>query len=243
MKRWFNPRTLGVALLMGGTVACVGLTNQYVERRVEQAVRHNFVAAGLLAKMQVQAERMRRFEKEMFIYAATPDKQAKYANEFDDAHAKLLQLQNAAASQQNKAFDDADRVRMSKWMDATTFYAHEFGKAVATAKTAQQSPLTADQRAELTLRLNNDIGAGKDRFRELLDGSASMREAKEAASLEIGHEIGAVLRHVWMALAGLAALVTLGAGVLSGRSAHGRIAGGGLARGAPAAGVRSGHAA
>ena len=222
MNRFFSARTLGVALLMGGIVVCVGLANRYAESRVEQAVRHNFTAAGLLAKMQVQAERMRRFEKEMFIYAATPDKQAKYAKEFDEAHTKLLKIQNEAASQQTHAFSEAERATMSKWMDATTFYTHEFGKTVATAKSAQQSALTPDQRAELTLRLNNDISAGKDRFRDLLDGSAAMREAKEAASLEINNEVSTILRRVWMALAALAVVVTLGTALMSGRSTQSR---------------------
>ncbi|HSW25166.1 MAG TPA: hypothetical protein VLJ62_20565 [Burkholderiaceae bacterium] len=222
MNRFFNSRTLGVALLMGGIVVSVGLANQYVESRVEQAVRHNFTAAGLLAKMQVQAERMRRFEKEMFIYAATPDKQAKYAKEFDEAHTKLLTIQNQAASLQLRAFSEAERATMSKWMDATAFYTHEFGKTVATAKSAQQTALTPDQRAELTLKLNNDIGAGKDRFRALLDGSAAMREAKEAASLEINNEVSTILRRVWMALAVMAVAVTLGAALRSGRSVQSR---------------------
>ena len=222
MNRFFNARTLGVALLMGGIVVCVGLANRYAESKVEQAVRHNFTAAGLLAKMQVQAERMRRFEKEMFIYAATPDKQAKYAKEFDDAHMKLLKIQNEAASQQTHAFSEAERATISRWMDATTFYTHEFGKTVATAKSAQQMTLTPDQRAELTLRLNNDISAGKDRFRDLLDGSAAMREAKEEASLQINNEVNAILRRVWMALAALAVVVTLGAALMPGRAAQSR---------------------
>jgi hypothetical protein len=222
MNRFFNGRTLGVALLMGGIVACVGLANRYAESRVEQAVRHNFAAAGLLAKMQVQAERMRRFEKEMFIYAATPDKQAKYAKEFDEAHTKLLKIENEAASQQTHAFTEAERATISKWMDATTFYTHEFGKTVATAKSTHHLALTPDQRAELTLRLNNDISAGKDRFRALLDGSAAMREAKEAASMEINHEVSTILRRVWMALAAVGVIVTLGTALMSGRSAQGR---------------------
>jgi hypothetical protein len=229
----------GVIVLMGGIVATVGLTNRYTERQVEQAVRQNFAAAGLLAKMQVQAERMRRYEKEMFIYAAQPDKQAKYAKEFDEAHAQLLRLQNETAALSHKGFSDEDRAAMAKWIDATTFYTTEFGRMVQAAKTAQQSAMTGEQRAELTLKLNADIAAGKDRFRELLDGTAKMREAKEAASLAIGSEIGAALRKVWLGLAAVAAAAVLFAALSMRRGAAGH---NGPSVDARASGLRPTHA-
>jgi len=50
-----------------------------------------------------------------------------------------------------------------------------------------------------------------------------MREAKEAASLEINNEVGTILRRVWMVLAALAAVVTLGAALKSGRCVAGRL--------------------
>ena len=74
MKRFLTPLALATAVLMALFVAIVSFANQRVERHIEQAVKHNFAAAGLLSKLQIQAERMRRYEKEMFIYAAVADK-------------------------------------------------------------------------------------------------------------------------------------------------------------------------
>lgn len=184
MKRFLTPSAVAIALLMAFFVAVVSMANQRVERNIEQAVRHNFAAAGLLSKLQVQAERMRRYEKEMFIYAAVADKRAKYVKDFDEAYTKLLDLQNQALASQHKGFTDADRAEVTKWAEATSFYTNEFRRTATTAELA-----TAEQKAELTIKLNNDIGAGKDRFRLVLDGATAMREAKEKASLEIHGDI------------------------------------------------------
>jgi hypothetical protein len=180
MSRFLTPLAIATAIVMAVFVAIVTFANERVESNIEQAVKHNFAAAGLLSKLQVQAERMRRYEKEMFIYAAVADKRAKYVKEFDDAHTKLLDLQNQALASQHKGFTDADRAEVVKWAEATGFYANEFRR---TATSAELS--TAAQAAELTIKLNNDIGPGKDRFRSVLDGATAMREAKEKASLDI----------------------------------------------------------
>jgi hypothetical protein len=184
MSRFLTPLAITTALVMALFVAIVTIANQRVERNIEQAVKHNFAAAGLLSKLQVQAERMRRYEKEMFIYAAVADKRAKYVKEFDDAYTKLLDLQNQALASQHKGFTEADRAEVAKWAEATSFYTNEFRRTATTAELA-----TAAQAAELTIKLNTDIGPGKDRFRSVLEGAAAMREAKEKASLEIQGDI------------------------------------------------------
>jgi hypothetical protein len=184
MQRFLTPSAVAASVAMAVFVIVVSIASQRVERNIEQAVKHNFAAAGLLSKLQVQAERMRRYEKEFFIYASVPDKRAKYLKDFDDAHTKLLDLQNQAMASQHKGFADADRAEVTKWTAATSFYSNEFRKVAATAEFA-----SAEQRAELTVKLNNDIGPGKDRFRTVLDGATTMREAKEKASLDIHGEI------------------------------------------------------
>jgi hypothetical protein len=206
MKRFLTPLAMAAVMSMAGMVAVVVGANQTVEQNIEQAVRHNFAAAGLLSKLQVQAERMRRYEKEMFIYAAVPDKRAKYVKEFDDAYSKLLDLMNQAMGSQQKGFTAEDRKQVVKWSEATAFYGNEFRKTVGGAEGAA----TPEQRADLAVRLNNDIGPGKDRFREVLDGATKMRESKEKASLEINTEIDNQFGRLNAIVAGLGALFALG---------------------------------
>jgi hypothetical protein len=185
MKRFFTPMGFASAASMAVLATVVTLANERTERSIEQAVTHNFAAANLLSKLQIQAERMRRYEKEMFIYAAVPDKRAKYVKEFDEAYTKLLDLQNQALATRHKGFTDTDRAEVVKWAEATTFYTGEFRRTASAAEAAS----TPEQKTELTIKLNTDIGPGKDRFRTVLDGAAAMRDAKEKASIEIQDEL------------------------------------------------------
>lgn len=203
MKRFFNAVSIGVTAAMLAVVAFVFVANNHLEVQVQQAARHNFSAASMATNIQIQGERMRRYEKEMFIYAATPDKRAKYVKEFDDAHTKLLEQINAAQATQHKGFSDADREKVKAWSGATAFYANEFRKVAAAAEMA-----APEQQAGLTTRLNADIGPGKDRFKTVLDGAAAMREEKLASSLSIGDDIKTSTRNIEYALIGMALLVS-----------------------------------
>jgi hypothetical protein len=205
MKRFFTPLGFGTAASMAVLVAVVAFANERTERQIEQAVTHNFAAANLLSKLQIQAERMRRYEKEMFIYAAVPDKRAKYMKDFDDAYTKLLDLQNQAMATQHKGFNDADRAEVTKWSAATTFYTGEFRRAATTAEVAS----TPEQKAELTIKLNNDIGPGKDRFRTVLEGASAMRDVKEKSSIEIQGELKQSFNRLNWIVMGLAAAISV----------------------------------
>jgi hypothetical protein len=208
MKRLFQTRFVAALALMAGIVAVVAAAHRSAEAKIEQAVRSNFVAAGLLSRVQVEAERMRRFEKEMFIYAAVADNRAKYVKEFDEAHRRLLALMNETAAPSHKGFRDDERSEMLKWLEATAFYTNEF-RRIAVQLDSGTLGAPGEAKGELTLAANKMIGAGKDRFRTLLDGTARMREAKERSSLAIHDEIRAIFRNLLGVLAGIALLVVL----------------------------------
>ncbi len=209
-------------------MAAVAWVNQTARELVGQAVRHNFSAVGLLSRIQVEGERMRRYEKEMFIYAAQADARAKYTKEFDGAYTKLIALNNEAAALGHKGFTDEDRAEMAKWLEATAFYANEFRRLTASA----ESP-SADSTA-LTLALNNGIKAGKDRFRVLLDGASAMREKKEQQAIAINDTIDHVFDRELLLMMLIGGTIVLGGAVwllvmrpgAVGAGGRGRLAGG-----------------
>lgn len=228
MNRQAKIQIVTLALIVGAAMAAVAWVNQTARELVGQAVRHNFSAAGLLSRIQVEGERMRRYEKEMFIYAAQAEARAKYAKEFDGAYTKLIALSNDAAALGHKGFTDEDRAEMAKWIDATAFYANEFRRLTVSAESPAADPAT------LTMTLNNGIKAGKDRFRVLLDGASAMREKKEQQAMAINDTIDQVFARelLLMMLIG-GAIVIGGAGWLllkrpgaDGAAARGRLAGG-----------------
>jgi hypothetical protein len=207
MKQLFKPGFAGIVLLMAIILGVVGSAIKLAESRIEQAVRQNFVAASLLARLQLEGERMRRYEKEMFIYAAAPTNRNKYVGEFDAASKRLLDLLNEAAAPSSRAFTDAERKEILGWIEAASFYGHEFSNIANKANSINLDTLPNDQRLSLSTKLNGDIKEGKDHFAKLLTGSSKMREAKERHSLQIGEEIDNVFRWLMLTITGIAVAV------------------------------------
>ncbi len=198
IKRLFSAHGVGITLLLAFLLGGILWGTAVSERHIERAVRHNFTAAGLLARLQVDAEKMRRYEKEMFIYAAVPDKRAGYLKEFDGAYGKLLATTDTMLAPSSLSFTNEERVTISSWKQAALFYTTEFGNLGRRASAAQASlPLqSAEQRASMTLELNEGIKAGKDRFRELLQGAETMRVAKETHAQQIATDVGGIFNRL-----------------------------------------------
>jgi hypothetical protein len=185
------------------------------EQGVERAVRRNFTAVEQLARLQVAGERMRRFEKEFFIYAGVADRRAAYAKDFDQANTQLLELLDIMLAPSGKAFDDEERAKIMSWKQATLFYQAEFAGIVRPASDLNLATLSSEQRIGLTLEYNERIKAGKDRFRELLAGAEGMRTAKEKQSQAIAGELASIFGRMQLAIGIPAALiVALVAGLL-----------------------------
>lgn len=214
-----------VAAMAAGTLWGVSAT----ESRVDQAVGQNVAAASMLSRLQVEGEKMRRYEKELFIYVAVPDKRDGYAKEFDGAYTRLLALTNDMLAPSGSAFTDAERTDIAKWKQAATFYGGEFANLVRRAQGTNTATLTNEQRLGLSVAYNEDIKAGKDRFRELLSGTDTMRQAKEKRSLALGEEMRSIFTQlrVGVLVGGLVALAFL----ISTIRSHGQ-------RAEPAAGAR-----
>lgn len=189
MNRFLTGASIGIAVLVAVLVAGFLWGTAITEQGVEQAIRRNFTAAGKLSQLQVAGEKMRRFEKEMFIYVAVPDKRVGYVKEFDAAYTRLLELMDEALAPSGTAFTDAERRDLLRWKEAAVFYSSEFNGLARRAADLSTGSLTAEQRAALTIDFNDRIKAGKDRFRELLTGTEKLREAKEARAQQIATEL------------------------------------------------------
>ncbi len=200
VKNFFSAQGVGISVLLAVLLGGILSATSASELRVEHAVRENFVAAGLLSNLQLQGEKMRRYEKEMFIYAAVADKRAGYVKEYNEAYTKLLALTDRMLAPSGTAFSDEERKQIAAWKNAANFYASEFTRLAsrADAAQAQLATLPPEQRGALTVEYNEAIKAGKDRFRELLNGSDKMRAAKEAESQTIAGELHAIFSNLRM---------------------------------------------
>lgn len=232
MKTFLSRYGLGIAILVATMVAGVLWGCALTQHGVERAVRQNFVAAGLLSRLQVEGEKMRRYEKEMFIYVADGGKRAGYVKEFDAAYTRMLTLLDTMLLPSGTVFTEEERQQILTWKQSAVFYAGEFAGLSRKAQAIQTQAMTMEQRVGLTLEYNEAIKAGKDRFRELLGGTDKMRTAKEEAAQQIATEIDAtfmrlrtgvllggllVVGLVLLALRGVAAAPALKAAPATGR--------------------------
>jgi hypothetical protein len=189
MRNFLSKEALSVAVLVTGLVIGVLWGTSQTEIGVERAVRQNFIAAGLLSRLQVEAEKLRRYEKEMFIYVANPEKRANYIKEFDASYTKMLPLLDTMLAPSGTAFNDEERKEITAWKNAAVFYTGQFYGLGRKADGVLVAQLSNDQRLGLTTDYNEAIKAGKDQFRILLAGTEKMRVAKEAAAQSIATEI------------------------------------------------------
>lgn len=196
MKNLFNKAAVGISLLVALMVAAVLWGSWVTEAGVERAVRQNFVAAGMLSRLQVEGEKMRRYEKEMFIYVSEAGKRSGYVKEHDAAYNKMLGLLDSMLLPSSTYFTDEERKQILVWKEAAVFYANEMAALARRAESMQTQALTPEQRVGLTVQFNDGIKAGKDRFRELLVGTDKMRSAKEEAAQTIAVDIGATFQRL-----------------------------------------------
>jgi HAMP domain-containing protein len=205
---------LGILLAFLATQFIVGqLLERNTRERVDAAISKNFTAAEALAELGTQAQALRRYEKEFFIYVNDPVGRTKYRREWTSAYAGVSESLAAMAANKAATFGVDDLVEFDRWSAANQFYGTEFTRimsladagtlvapqpvveepAKATKGTVAPSiPATANVPPAVVSAINvanEQIGPGKDKFRELLDGAQKMRKAKIAESRKSVDEI------------------------------------------------------
>src|SRR5262245_12728275 len=122
MKAYINrllaPATLANIALAVLLVVITSLGIASVQKQFHDSVRNDFSAAALLAKIRLHGERMRRYEKEFFIYLTNPAKRDKYAEEHAESYKKLLEDVDTALMPSSRAFTDKEREQILLWKHA-----------------------------------------------------------------------------------------------------------------------------
>lgn len=245
IKSRVTPVGAVLVALIGACVAALWLTTAVTERQIEQAIRRDFTAASYLAVLQVEGERMRRYEKETFIHIIDAKERARYMAEFDRSYTQLLSLMDSMQAPSGDSFTDKDRTEMSTWKTAALHYGSAFTHLGLRALAIDAEKLSPEQRARQTLDFNELITDGKNQFRVLLLGAERMRLDKERSAKAIAGEVGSLMlsTRVSVLLAGLlligALLVLLRPQARKLPAAHGARADGTGSHGAWAASAHS----
>lgn len=209
IKSYVTPASAGLALFIAALMAAFWLTASSTEHQIEQAVRRDFTAAGFLSRLQVEGEKMRRFEKEAFIHINDAGQRQKYFKEFDHSYSVLLSLLDSMLAPSGTSFTDADRVDMAQWKVAALVYGSQFTALIHQAELGDTDKLSAEQRAVRTLDFNARITEGKNRFRVLLGGTERLRQLKETGAQTIADDIARLLMYLRISI-GISGIVLIG---------------------------------
>lgn len=202
---------IGLSIMLALIAGAFSAALMHTRGKVEAIVAGNLTATAMLSDLQVEAEKIRRYEKETFIYIAEPETRQKYQNEHEASAKRLFKTLDSMLAQSNKAFNEKERQQIGDWSTAAEFYVGEFAMLMQKASNLDNQSLTPSQQGTLTVQYNDGIKAGKDRFKLLVDRSEALRNEKEAAAQGILSSISDLFRSL---IIGVVLLVTAAAGLV-----------------------------
>jgi len=135
--------------------------NQKKQDLVDSMVTEHEISSHLAA-LAIAAQKIRRFEKEYFIYVNNPPKRQHYFEEFIDAQHQINNLLQNLKSDFRHSAKKSQESQLLAWELSTQVY----GKAMA-----QINQSVKQGRLQTVQDANAAIKSGKNKFRVVLEGS------------------------------------------------------------------------
>ncbi len=156
----------GFTLIVLFMLAQSAITISYVsksEKLVTDAISKDFNASIAISRIAIEGQKLRRFEKEYFIYANNIKKRTKYVGEWNDAFNDLVALIDSITEDESGNWSNADKTEAVIWRTALNQYGEGFRTVIAKVDTGY---------IKGTLRANTAIQAAKNKFKVLLKGAS-----------------------------------------------------------------------
>lgn len=194
--------SLSVVLVL--TAALGGITYYYVTQNgklVSDAINRDFNGSIAMSRLAVEAQKIRRYEKEYFMYIGNAKKETKYEKEWRDSYYKITDMLNSMLRDVDGIWSAREKEMFREWADSLVFYGDGFKRVVSNVKMRNIGD---------TLSANRAIQEAKNRFRVLVKGAARVSESKfetAAASERQISESNDVLIRVLSLATGIAVLI------------------------------------
>lgn len=162
---------IGFGLLVLFMVGQAAVTFHYMSKSTElaeEAINRDFNTSLAIARAAIEGQKMRRFEKELFIYAGD-QRRKKYYEDWKQSFGSLKTMLVQMTNDKSGAWSDADRQEIAKWNNALDEYGRGFEQVVAQI---DSGALTG------TVQVNAAIKEAKDAFAVLLTGTEKAGDAK-----------------------------------------------------------------
>jgi methyl-accepting chemotaxis protein len=160
-----RTRLLVSFLLLTMLIVLQFVFSSYVTQQQDSLVRqmvHEHEISHRLSGLASAAQKIRRYEKEYFIYVADENRRSHYFSEFQSAKSEIEGYLRGLRMIYTVDANDTELSRLGAWQDATAFYADRFENI---HRDVSAGKITSSFAA------NTAIAEGKNRFRQVLTES------------------------------------------------------------------------
>lgn len=163
-----------ILLLLGAQVAVIYTFLQRNHELASGSVARDFEQSVHIAHIAIEGQKLRRFEKEFFIYVTNEERRNKYIGEWTESFDKLGLMLDEIQTSGDDAWSAQDKSLVGDWRRSYERYGDEFKQVIASV---QSGEITTTEDA------NTAIKVGKNAFRVLLNGATEGGEIKYGAAL------------------------------------------------------------
>lgn len=136
---------------------------------LEEAIIKQFNTSIFISKLAIDGQKLRRYEKEYFIYIDNKSKRLKYLSEWSEAKGNIQTRLEAALMEKGYVWDKSDRTILKSWLKSLSDYSDGFKNV-----TKQVS----DAEITNTIDANIAVHDAKNAFRFFLKGTSTLGEKK-----------------------------------------------------------------
>lgn len=199
--------TIAFAVMLGLLIVQVAVSYLFSVRNsalVDELIRAH-TASNLITRLAVEGQKLRRYEKEYFIYVDNPDKRNGYVKAWQKSHDNVKNQLVLLKSGTEQIWSNDDIARANAWDDALNAYTHGFTRIDISVNNGAVSD---------TIAANKAIQEAKNKFRVFLNGTSEQVEQKFQNAKEVGVQVEANLKKARLILTVLAVIGVIFGGVV-----------------------------
>lgn len=198
----------GFALIIIFLLIQGGITFFYASKSnklVNQAIDSSFQQSQFVSQLSIDGQKLRRYEKEYFIYVNVDHKREKYFKEWSEARDSIHNRLTTSINDTSGRWSLYDRNEMEVWKQSLIAYSDGFN--------AVNQMVLGDELRD-PISANAEIRDAKNEFRTYLSGTDKLGQEKLNEAKKYAEEIDADFSMLYMIIsatsaAGIVLLITL----------------------------------
>ena len=167
-----------IFLLLQGVITFFYVSNS--NRLVNKAIESSFQQSQFIAQLSIDGQKLRRYEKEYFIYINNEHKREKYYKEWSEAKNSIQTRLTSAINDTSGSWSLYDRNEMVVWRNSLTAYNNGFQRV---------NQMALSGALKDTIAANTEIRDAKNEFRTYLSGTDKQGKEKLIEAKQYAAEI------------------------------------------------------